>query len=121
MDAPFLFVDEVDTAGRRCHVRLDLNVPLANGEVTDDIRIRRILPGLEALRRKGAKIIILTHLGRPKGKVAPEFSVAPVAARLSELLCCPVPVPRTRTTTSMALYIEGSRRSTKSMRTVHGC
>jgi len=92
MDAPFLYVDEVDTAGRRCLVRLDLNVPLANGEVTDDIRIRRILPGLEALRRKGAKIIILTHLGRPKGKVTPEFSVVPVAACLSRLLGCPVPV-----------------------------
>ena len=92
MDAPFLFVDEVETAGRHCLVRLDLNVPLADGTVTDDTRIRRILPGLEALRQAGARIIILTHLGRPKGKVAPEFSVAPVAARLSELLGCPVPV-----------------------------
>ena len=92
MDAPFLFVDEVDTAGRRCLVRLDLNVPLADGEVTDDTRIRRILPGLEALRRKGAKIIILTHLGRPKGKVKPEFSVEPVAACLSRILGCAVPV-----------------------------
>ncbi len=92
MDAPFLFVDEVETAGRRCLVRLDLNVPLADGQVTDDTRIRRILPGLEALREAGARIIILTHLGRPKGRVAPEFSVAPVAARLSELLGCPVPV-----------------------------
>ena len=92
MDAPFLYVDEVDTAGRRCLVRLDLNVPLADGEVTDDTRIRRILPGLEALRRKGAKIIILTHLGRPKGQVTPEFSVEPVAACLSRLLGCVVPV-----------------------------
>ena len=92
MDASFLFVDKVQTAGRRCLVRLDLNVPLADGMVTDDTRIRRILPGLEALRQAGARLIILTHLGRPKGKVAPEFSVAPVAARLSELLGCPVPV-----------------------------
>ena len=92
MDAPFLFVDEVDTAGRRCLVRLDLNVPLADGEVTDDTRIRRILPGLEALRRKGAKVIVLTHLGRPKGQVMPEFSVEPVAACLSRLLGCAVPV-----------------------------
>lgn len=92
MDAPFLFVDEVETAGRTCLVRLDLNVPLADGAVTDDTRIRRVLPGLEALRQAGAKLIILTHLGRPKGRVAPEFSVAPVAARLSDLLGCPVPV-----------------------------
>ena len=92
MDMPFLFVDEVETAGRRCLVRLDLNVPLADGMVTDDTRIRRILPGLEALRQAGARLIIFTHLGRPKGKFAPEFSVAPVAVRLSELLGCPVPV-----------------------------
>lgn len=103
MDAPFLFVDEVDTAGRRCLVRLDLNVPLADGKVTDDTRIRRILPGLAALRATGARIIILTHLGRPKGKVTPEFSVAPVAAHLAALLGCPVAVeadlPRTGTGT----------------------
>ena len=92
MEAPFLFVDEVDTAGKRCLVRLDLNVPLAGGEVSDDTRIRRILPGLAALRQTGARIIILTHLGRPKGQVMPEFSVAPVAACVSRLLGCPVPV-----------------------------
>ncbi len=92
MDAPFLFVDEVETAGRICLVRLDLNVPLADGRVSDDTRIQRILPGLESLRQTGARIIILTHLGRPKGRAVPEFSVAPVAARLAELLGCPVPV-----------------------------
>ena len=92
MDAPFLFVDEVDTAGRHCLVRLDLNVPLADGAVADDTRIRRVLPGLIALRDTGARIIILTHLGRPKGRVMPEFSVGPVAACLSRLLGCPVPV-----------------------------
>ena len=92
MDAPFVFVDEVETAGRRCLVRLDLNVPLVDGRVADDTRIRRILPGLEALRRTGARIIILTHLGRPKGRAAPEFSLAPVAARLAELLGREVPL-----------------------------
>ena len=92
MDAPFLFVDEVETAGRICLVRLDLNVPLANGRVSDDTRIRRILPGLESLRQAGARIIILTHLGRPKGRVVQEFSVAPVAAHMAGLLGCPVPV-----------------------------
>ena len=92
MDAPFLFVDKVETTGRRCLVRLDLNVPLADGKVTDDTRIRRVLPGLESLRKAGARLVILTHLGRPKGRVAPEFSVAPVASHLAGLLGCPVPV-----------------------------
>ena len=92
MDTPFLFVDEVETAGRICLVRLDLNVPLADGRVSDDTRIQRILPGLESLRQTGARIIILTHMGRPKGRTVPEFSVAPVAARLAALLGCPVPV-----------------------------
>jgi len=104
MDAPFLFVDEVQTAGRRCLVRLDLNVPIVDGRVSDDTRIRRILPGLKSLRQAGARIIILTHLGRPKGKVAPEFSVAPVAARLAELLDCQVPV-------EADLLGEGARRA----------
>lgn len=92
MDAPFLFVDEITTAGMRCLVRLDLNVPLSDGKVTDDTRIRRILPGLKALRETGARLVILTHLGRPKGRVAPEFSVRPVAAALADLLGCDVPV-----------------------------
>lgn len=92
MDAPFLFVDQVETAGRRCLVRLDLNVPLADGAVSDDTRIRRVVPGLKALRATGARLVILTHLGRPKGAYAPEMSVAPVAAALAGLLGCDVPV-----------------------------
>ena len=63
MDAPFVFVDEIETAGRRCLVRLDLNVPLAGGGVADDTRIQRILPGLQALRERGARLILMTHLG----------------------------------------------------------
>ena len=90
MDAPFLFVDEVDTAGKRCLVRLDLNVPLAEGRVTDDTRIRRVLPGLRALRETGARIVILTHLGRPKGKPVDDLSVRPVAAALAALMNCDV-------------------------------
>ncbi|MGC6453049.1 MAG: phosphoglycerate kinase [Candidatus Puniceispirillaceae bacterium] len=92
MDAPFLFVDQVETAGRTCLVRLDLNVPLVDGQVGDDTRIRRILPGLRALRASGARIVVLTHLGRPKGKVVPEMSVAPVAEALAAFLGCDVPV-----------------------------
>jgi len=92
MDAPFLFVDQLATAGKICLVRLDLNVPLVDGKVGDDTRIRRNLPGLESLRAAGARVVILTHLGRPKGKVMAELSVAPVAAALGALLRCDVPV-----------------------------
>ena len=92
MDVPFVFVDEIETAGRRCLVRLDLNVPLAGGGVADDTRIQRILPGLQALRERGARLILMTHLGRPGGKAVPGLSLAPVAARLSELLGCDVPL-----------------------------
>lgn len=92
MDSPFLFVDDIETAGKRCLVRLDLNVPLADGVVGDDTRIRRVLPGLEALCSAGARLIIMTHLGRPKGRQVPAMSVAPVAGRLAALLGRPVPV-----------------------------
>lgn len=92
MDSPFLFVDDIETAGKRCLVRLDLNVPLTDGVVGDDTRIRRVLPGLEALCSAGARLIIMTHLGRPKGRRVPAMSVAPVAGRLAALLGRPVPV-----------------------------
>jgi phosphoglycerate kinase len=87
-----LFVDDIETAGKRCLVRLDLNVPLTDGVVGDDTRIRRVLPGLEALCSAGARLIIMTHLGRPKGRQVPAMSVAPVAGRLAALLGRPVPV-----------------------------
>ena len=71
MEPPFLFVDDIDTAAKRCLVRLDLNVPLVNGAVGDGTRIRRVLPGLNALIETGARLVILTHLGRPKGQQVP--------------------------------------------------
>ncbi|WP_131741888.1 phosphoglycerate kinase [Actinomadura roseirufa] len=79
-------IDDLDVAGRRVLVRSDLNVPLRDGRITDDGRIRASLPTIEALRARGAKVIVCAHLGRPKGEVKPEFSLAPVAARLGELL-----------------------------------
>lgn len=92
MKAPFLFIDECDVAGKRVLLRLDINVPLADGKVSDDTRIRRILPGVEALREAGARIIILTHFGRPKGEVVAAFSIAPVAAHMAELLGCEIKI-----------------------------
>ena len=73
--------------GKRALVRVDINVPLdAEKNVTDDTRIRAILPTLNFLKEKGAKIILMAHLGRPKGEKNPEFSLAPVAKYMSELL-----------------------------------
>ncbi|MEU8342519.1 phosphoglycerate kinase [Actinomadura meyerae] len=79
-------IDDLDVAGKRVLVRADLNVPLQDGAITDDGRIRASLPTIEALRARGAKVIVCAHLGRPKGEVKPEFSLAPVARRLGELL-----------------------------------
>jgi phosphoglycerate kinase len=81
-------------SGRRVLLRADLNVPLdkSTGAITDDGRIRASLPTLQALRDAGAKVIVAAHLGRPKGAPDPQFSLAPVAARLGELLGTTVPL-----------------------------
>jgi phosphoglycerate kinase len=72
--------------GKRVIVRFDLNVPLKNGQITDDGRVRASLPTLNALVSQGARVVIVSHLGRPNGAVDPQFSLKPVAARLSELV-----------------------------------
>ncbi len=76
--------------GRRVLVRADLNVPLADGQITDDGRIRAVLPTLSALRDAGARVVVCSHLGRPKGAPDPKYSLAPVADRAAELLGSPV-------------------------------
>ncbi|MFD0357282.1 phosphoglycerate kinase [Streptomyces sp. NPDC127110] len=73
-------------AGKRVFVRADLNVPLANGEITDDGRIRAVLPTIAKLAEAGARVVVASHLGRPKGAPDPAFSLAPAAKRLGELL-----------------------------------
>ena len=76
--------------GKRVIVRFDLNVPLKNGQITDDGRVRASLPTLNALVAQGARVVIVSHLGRPDGAVDPQYSLKPVAARLSELVALPV-------------------------------
>ena len=92
MTTGFLFADEMDLADQRVLLRLDINVPIKGGQVSDDTRIRRIVPGLQALIATRAKIIILTHFGRPKGKIVPDLSVQPVADCMAKLLGQPVVV-----------------------------
>ncbi|MFD4986949.1 phosphoglycerate kinase [Streptomyces sp. NPDC058374] len=77
-------------SGKRVFVRADLNVPLADGLITDDGRIRAVLPTVQALTAAGAKVVVASHLGRPKGAPDPAFSLLPAAERLGELLDAPV-------------------------------
>ncbi len=79
-------VRDADVAGRRVLVRVDFNVPLDRGRVADDSRIKAALPTLCLLRERGAALVLVTHLGRPKGKADPALSVAPLGVRLAELL-----------------------------------
>jgi phosphoglycerate kinase len=83
-------VRDVDVSGKKVFVRVDFNVPLENGAITDDTRIRETLPTIKYLIENGAKVILASHLGRPKGEFVEEMRLTPAAARLSELLGKPV-------------------------------
>ncbi|MEM8770468.1 MAG: phosphoglycerate kinase [Pseudomonadota bacterium] len=84
--ATYRTLENLDAAGKRVLVRVDFNVPMKDGEVTDTTRIERALPTIEALSRAGAKVLLLSHMGRPKGKVDPAFSLEPVVEPLRRLL-----------------------------------
>src|SRR5579872_3434923 len=85
-----LSIRDLDMAGKRVFIRVDFNVPLDGNKVTDDTRIRETLPTLKLAADRGARLVLASHLGRPKGKVNPKYSLAPVAAKLKELLGKPV-------------------------------
>ncbi|MBZ0214932.1 MAG: phosphoglycerate kinase [Fimbriimonadaceae bacterium] len=86
----FRTLDDVDVAGKRVLVRLDLNVPVQNGRVTDTTRIDRVVPTLREITAKGGSVLILSHFGRPKGQCVADLSLEPVAGPLSDALGSPV-------------------------------
>ncbi len=86
----FKTLDDVELSGKRALVRVDLNVPMADGKVSDATRILRILPTVTEISEKGGKVILLAHFGRPKGEINPEMSLAPVVSTLSEMIGKPV-------------------------------
>jgi 3-phosphoglycerate kinase len=79
-------VRDLDLRGKRVFIRVDFNVPISDGKVGDDTRIQAALPTIRLVKERGGRLILASHLGRPKGEAKPEFSLAPVARRLSELL-----------------------------------
>ena len=81
-----LSIRDLELSGKRVFVRVDFNVPLEKGQVSDDTRIRETLPTLKLARERGARLVLASHLGRPKGKPDPKYSLRPVAGRLEELL-----------------------------------
>ena len=85
-----LFIEDLDLAGRRVLMRVDFNVPVNNGKVENDKRLRASLPSIRHVLGKGASLVLMSHLGRPDGQATAKYSLAPVAAKLAELLGKPV-------------------------------
>ena len=83
-------IQDMDVAGKKVLLRCDFNVPLKEGKIADDTRIRAAMPTIEYLVEHGARVVLMSHLGRPDGEPKPEFTLKPVADRLAELLGAPV-------------------------------
>jgi len=98
-----------DLSGKRVLVRSDLNVPLEDGRITDDGRIRASVPTIRALADKGARVLVTAHLGRPKGEPDPQYSLAPVAKRLGELLGAEVAMAEDTVGPSARAVVDGLR------------
>src|SRR6202048_406063 len=81
-----LTINELDLRGKRVFIRVDFNVPLKDGVVTDDTRVRETLPTLRLAIQKGGRLVLASHLGRPQGGQAPKYSLGPVAKKQAELL-----------------------------------
>ena len=81
-----LTIDDLELSGKRVLMRVDFNVPIENGSVVDDTRIQAALSTIKKIIKDRGKLVLLSHLGRPKGEVKKEFSLQPVATKLSELL-----------------------------------
>src|SRR5439155_8131490 len=106
-----LSITDLDLPGKRVFMRVDFNVPLADGRITEDARIEAALPSIRYVIEKGGRLILASHLGRPKGKPESKYSLKPVATRIGELLEKPVQFAPDCFGLEVELMVDGLRNS----------